>query len=165
MRYLFGFICVLALVLVACGGDDDTRSNVSGQEAETHCRQWCDAGGCDTDYSDPAQCLQQCRYNLAFTCGEHVAAGHNCVTALGCSDPFNDCDVHLEAANECTNAVQETRRACPEGTDPGGCNVTGGDCNARNVEAYCRFEVDAGQCTDYEGCVANNGICPPEARP
>jgi hypothetical protein len=162
-------IALVVCLLTACG------SGISGEEAGLHCSAWCDLEtGCETG-GTPASCLQDCRYNLARTCGEYVAAYQDCVRAQECNSQHSDCQVHTDAHGDCATAVAETCAACPEGTVEGdcsagalpcfGCYDTGGDCNATNAEGDCRRAVDASQCNDYPACVENEGTCPPEARP
>lgn len=159
-----------ALVLAACGGGDTGTKRVFGQEAEAHCRAWCETEACRAGY-EIADCLSSCRSYLAGPCGEHTVAYQQCVRALEeCSNQFGDCDLYLRAVDECVAPINEICNNCPEGTVcsmgcGGGCVYAGGDCNVTPYEADCRVQVDAGRCSDFAGCVANFGDCPPEARP
>jgi hypothetical protein len=145
-------------------------TGISAEEADLQCRAWCDTTtGCNTTF-EPQYCLLICRGDLAITCGNYTDAYQDCVTELECDDQFRDCDVHSEAQSDCVTAMLETCAACPEGTVQGDCNAkgspcdgcwyTGGDCNATTAEGLCGYLVDSAQCTDFAGCVENDGKCP-----
>jgi hypothetical protein len=95
--------------------------------------------------------------------------------SVNCNDEFGVCNVHKETANECLATLAETCAACPKGTVQGDCNArgeecygcyyTGGNCNVTTAEGQCHVDVGLGLCTDFAGCVENDGHCPPDAIP
>jgi len=151
---------------VGSGGAATDGSWVGGQEAETHCREWC--LGCSSNPSDPERCRHDCRRELAATCGEHVAAEHDCITALACRDPFNDCDQHRTDYATCQTDL--TGRCFATCTFEGdlvereeqlsACRRSGGDCDADPSTNSCEFLVRAGQCPDVASCLEHGGGCP-----
>ncbi len=154
-------------MLVACSSDPGT--GVGGREAELHCGEWCDREtGCDPIFSDVPNCSEFCRSELEQPCGEQVTAYQNCVMALDCADRPSECEVHIEAAIECREALEAACSSCPEGTAcyKDGCGIAcalTGQCNYTQTEGSCHHQFDSGYCADFEGCVENDGDCPPEA--
>jgi hypothetical protein len=151
----------MALLVMACG--EETGPGVGGQEAELHCRAWCDSGGCYTGSNSPENCRENCRNELAEPCGGFIKAEHDCMTAMSCRDPFEDCAHHDDDHRKCLSDLRSLCGNCPEGSDYQACFMSGGDCDATRAEADCRHLVDAGRCTDFAGCVENEGRCPPDA--
>jgi hypothetical protein len=154
-------LLLLVALVAACGSD--TSAGVSEQEAEIHCRAWCD-GGCGTD-DNPESCRQSCRSALARLCGEHAKAEHDCMTALRCSDPFNDCDHHYDEGLQCYNELVEYCAQC-EGTpeQESTCTRYSGECGSDLETARCEYEVRSGWCSDMECCLLHghsSSICRP----
>jgi len=160
---------VVVCILAACG--TETGTGVRGQEAELHCRAWCDSEtGCGLP--NPVFCMANCIRELASACGELEASIHDCMMSVNCNDERNPCGVQKETRNECLGVLAETCAACPEGTVQGNCNprgescfgcyVTGGNCNVTTAEGRCRVDVGLDLCADFGACVENNGDCPLE---
>lgn len=92
MRKLTLF-AILAAGVWACGetGTSDGRSGVA---VETHCRAWCEPEtGCDEGQATPVQCLEDCMGSAERDpCFSHVVTYQQCVLAMECADPFEDCE-------------------------------------------------------------------------
>jgi len=138
----------MMVLVAACGSD--TSTGVSGQEAELHCRAWCD-GGCGDDGRSAETCRRSCRYELARPCGEHTKAEHDCLTALRCSDTFNDCDHHGDEWGQCRQELIAYCEQC-EGTpeQENACRNGSGECGSDPNTAECEYYVRAGVCSNAE---------------
>ena len=107
MRYLVGFVVVLALAF-GCVSDEGTTS----ASIEALCRDYCTC----SDNATP-ECLDQCtRFALlAFVCARNEWQRYiSCMTAGSCSNSFDDCDPNNQhpSYEECQVAVQECEEAC-----------------------------------------------------
>jgi hypothetical protein len=171
MRYLVGFICVLALGVMGCSETvgTDLSAGVSGEVAAEWCYRFCVMLECNYDHT-PEECQDSCKRRLAGACGGYLAVYEECVD--DCNDLTTNCGPHAEAMRECLRGLGEDCEACPEGTllgdclaesaycNTGWCVDTGGDCNATYHDKLCSIEVTAGLCdVGYETCVAQEGDC------
>ena len=175
MRYLVGFVCVLALV-IACGTDSpDLSAGVSGEVSAEWCYTYCVDLECNFDHT-PAGCQEQCKRELAEPRGGYFARVEQCQNECHWESL---CQPETDAWRTCQRELSETCADCPEGTvlgdciaessvflcNRGACISTYGDCNAGPYDGICLREVTAGLCdVGYETCIAQEGDCASRAR-
>jgi len=153
-------ILAMALFAMACGTDDSV--GVGGQDAELHCRAWCDdTTGCagaefNASSSTGAACLSRCRGKLAEPCSEHSLAEHECITALECNDQFGDCRHHYDEYDQCRRDLDDFCDECPgDGQDAYQCFQYTGECGHDRDTARCDFYVREGRCPSVAACMAD----------
>jgi len=86
---------MLALGLWACGDTETSDGRSGGVDLETHCRAWCEpeTGCAELGQVTPVQCLADCVGNAERDpCFSHVVTYQQCMLAMECVDPFEDCE-------------------------------------------------------------------------
>jgi hypothetical protein len=85
---------MLALGLWACGDTGTSDGRSGGVDLETHCRAWCEPEtGCSNAGMTPVQCLDNCLADAERDpCFSHVVSYQECMLAMECTDPFEDCE-------------------------------------------------------------------------
>jgi len=88
-------LVMLALGLWACGDTETSDGRSGGVDLETHCRAWCEpeTGCAELGQVTPVQCLADCVGNAERDpCFSHVVTYQQCMLAMECVDPFEDCE-------------------------------------------------------------------------
>jgi len=188
MRYLFGFVCVLALGVMGCsettgtggtggngaiGGDGGSGGGGSGGSGGTG------GGGVDTGLPTKAEtealCREwcECTQNTGEDCMPTClgfddwcsAADHvqyvECMVARSCEDPMDQCLWGLNRAQCVESAVEQCRVECPSPPElQFRCQVAGGSCDlATACMEQCDDPNGAHHCTRYGTCDAPRGAC------
>ena len=102
---------VLALALVACGGDKTTTDSGAGEECDLSCADYCSSflSACAADasntYADQADCETKCE---GFTCG---TAEDTSGDTLGCRI-YHAGAAASDPATHCGHAAESPTDAC-----------------------------------------------------
>jgi hypothetical protein len=174
MRYLFGFMCVLALSIMGCGettgtggsGGDAGSGGTGGECLETEFDNIC-PGVCFEGVCIPAEC-------------EGLEEGTECfwgnIVVGGGGRGFCEGGTCTPAVEDC--ADEEVFTACTIDDEEGHCwleQCATFDCSGLEDGTYCEFAVlgdgskgvcEAGECTKPQDCTGlvdgwdcNGGIC------